>query len=107
MYGILQRGHILDVDNDDGIYRVVLRVKSGEKHKNPLLIFRRFSVFFLAIIPTYKNLLEWSVRPPLRMTFFIPSVYSRRSARGERGKVTSDHAQHDNVKPFHTQRYLI
>jgi hypothetical protein len=35
MYGI-QRGHILDVDNDDGIYRVVLRVKSGEEHKNPL-----------------------------------------------------------------------
>jgi hypothetical protein len=36
MHGI-RGGRPLDVDNDDGIYRVVLRVKSGEEHKNPLL----------------------------------------------------------------------
>jgi hypothetical protein len=44
VYGI-RRGRPLDVDNDDGIYRVVLRVKSGEEHKNPLseLLILRFS----------------------------------------------------------------
>jgi hypothetical protein len=48
MYGI-QRGHILDVDNDDGIYRVVLRVKGiwrVEKSTSTHFSIRRLLLYF-------------------------------------------------------------